>query len=288
MNVRNHLVLTSLTGVLLASPVLAGTIIDTNGFETSAIVPPESYIGTNDGTDLVGQNGWVAFAGLSSIDVSTNRVLAGANSLRSIPGTAAGTGAARGFAFTPNPAVTTDLIVSGLIGNSATDDLGFGDVGITTTTTGFNLIRLRRSSNSFEAYSANAGLVEQSGATVSAADAAGVAFEYTITLRYNPGLNNDMARIQYRQIGAGDWNLLSPVAGGTLDSQGFVSLGYDAPTGNLFVAVRADNQNFQRSMRFDNLTVSSQVIPEPASLGMFALGAAMVVGYRQSRPLACE
>ncbi len=276
MHIRNYVVITSVAGALFASPVAAGTIINTNGFEISAQVPPESYNGDNAGIDLVGQNGWVAFAGLSSIDVSSNRTLAGVNSLRSVQGT---TGAARGFTFNPDSLVTTDLMVTGLIGNNQNDDMGFGDVGIATSVTGFNLIRLRRAADGFLAFAADASLIEQAGATVSATDGVAVAYEYAITIRYNPGQNDDMARIQYRQIGAVNWNLLSPIVGETPDSQGFVNLGYDAPTGSLFVAVRADNPTFQRYVRFDNLTITSQLIPEPASLGVLVMGAGLLFGY---------
>ncbi len=259
----------------------AAVLIDTNGFEPGG--SPETYVGLQsngaDARPLVGQNGWVSFAGINSISVTRNRTLTDVQSLRSTNDTR---GASRAFTVTPGPA-GADVIVQGTIGNDVNDDTGFGDIAITSTTAGFDLLRIRRSggANSFEAFAANNALTELAGDTIGlGADGNTTAYEVALTLRYNNGTDDDQARIQYREIGSTTWLNLSPVASATLDAEGFADLGYDLPVGTLYLSVQANNPTFQTSVRIDDLLVTAAPIPEPGSLGLLGLFGLALMQFR--------
>ncbi|MEM6458889.1 MAG: PEP-CTERM sorting domain-containing protein [Planctomycetota bacterium] len=284
---RKFLTCAAATAVLasLGTGLAHGAVlVDTNGFEPGG--SPETYAGLqsngNDGRDLVGQNNWLSFAGTSSIKVTRNRTLTGDQSLRSNTGTR---GAARAFTLTPDPA-GTDLTVFGTIGNDANDDSGFGDIALTSSTGGFDLLRVRREggADGFAAFASSDGVNELAGDTVQLGpDGNPTAYEVSLTLRYNVGTDDDQARVQYREIGSTTWLNLSPVASATLDADGFADLGYDLPTGTLYLAVQADNPDFPVSVRIDDLLVSSEVIPEPGSLMLLSLGGVALLGRCRRR-----
>ncbi|MEO0965234.1 MAG: PEP-CTERM sorting domain-containing protein [Planctomycetota bacterium] len=264
--------------LVFAGPLSAAVLFDTNGFETSGT--PETYASGN----LVGQNGWGSFAGQNSLAVDNNRTITGGLSVRSLSGSQT---AAREISVTPDLA-GTDFIIAGTIGNDTNDDTGAANVAITTGTGGFDLLRLRRDGGNeqFQAFAANSSGVDTAGDTLAADDAvsAGVpnfAYEYEITLRYNPGTNDDQARVLVREIGGTTWTAISAVAGATLDSEDFADLGYDADSGTLYVALQANNPDFRSSVRFDDLVVSTAVIPEPASLALLSAGGLCLLGRRR-------
>lgn len=246
----------------------AGVLYDSNGFE--------NFTSSSGGADLVGQDGWVAFEGRTSIRVSTDRPINGADALRSPAAftSATATAAAQQITVTPDVSAQTLVTVSGTIGNATLDDTGVGSVGLTTSTGSFDFVRLVRNggSEAFVGRSAAGGGSESVIGNVAAADEvdATTAYEFELTLAYNPGADNDGARMRFREIGDTAWiEILS-----SADASGFVDLGVDA-TNDLFVVVLADNNNRDRSVRIDDLVVTSEVIPEPGSAVLASMAGAM-------------